>query len=969
MGLIATTEEGLINILAHKNTPYVININYIIEIIKYMANNRQELEFQLEIIRNKRSIMELERKATAAEKAGREDLTKNYKEEKEVLESIHAQKQEELKVQKQINVELDRAIEVLELRMPKSLKQLITNTKSFGEQLQNAFKVGKGILDVLTSWKGALGLATTAFAMIVDAEEKVNQYMREWVRATSSVAKEVGGMTKQWPEVKRAISDTWGMAARYGVSVQEAADHVKEIVLAFSSTAGIEKYKRLSFEFAQGLGLGSTDAGKLLFSLEKSGQSLEDMKKIEGDIINISKKMGIPIGKISKDMSNSVDKMAAFGSVGIREMPRMIAFARQLGLGFEQMYKSMEVFDRVSTGSEAVNKIGSIFGVQLSTLELLSETSPDKRLEKVRDALLASNKEWKNMNYYEVKALSQTLNLSEEGISMIFKKENKYKSVAQIQKDLDKENENRQKAEAKRQTDINKILSETTSIFRDLRPTLQGLYSSINKAFEPLFDQLFGTRKGLLEGLTKFFNRLARDDTWKTFIKGFADVIKYLGEMMKRAMEWLTPQRLGTIMKGYGIVVGARTIMNLGKDNGMSFGMKDVGAIGGALGAGKLMGGLGLEKNLGSFVGGAIAGNFGKGPISSAILAALGTMGGSWLQKKYGDKIGLNKGQGMLEGFGNETLKGIFKSLGISSDEKGDKKENKLSDTTDLISREYAIKKEEISEIYESIKKNKSLNEINEKQKEILKGLGINIGELSDKAVMGLVDKLYKGEEAFEGFLQKLDLLKPTQEEIAVKKAQLKVDVMKNRNMGNRSVSDIQKEIDSVARVASDTASRKGDTKFEEDRLVKLYAEKSRVEKDSKDLAEAEYKLKEKGVKLETATMNFLELKLMQMEFREQYKDDLGNMTYEDKVKAWKEKTARMTEEGKAMAMNFKPFASGGIVSSPTLALIGERGPEKITPLSGGSSGGGTVYLQPIELKINERVLGQALIRIANSGG
>jgi len=38
-------------------------------------------------------------------------------------------------------------------------------------------------------------------------------------------------------------------------------------------------------------------------------------------------------------------------------------------------------------------------------------------------------------------------------------------------------------------------------------------------------------------------------------------------------------------------------------------------------------------------------------------------------------------------------------------------------------------------------------------------------------------------------------------------------------------------------------------------------------------------------------------------------------------------------------------LASGGIVTSPTLALIGEKGPEKVTPLSGGSFGDGGITI------------------------
>ena len=39
-------------------------------------------------------------------------------------------------------------------------------------------------------------------------------------------------------------------------------------------------------------------------------------------------------------------------------------------------------------------------------------------------------------------------------------------------------------------------------------------------------------------------------------------------------------------------------------------------------------------------------------------------------------------------------------------------------------------------------------------------------------------------------------------------------------------------------------------------------------------------------------------------------------------------------------------LAEGGIVTRPTLALIGEKGPEAVVPLDGGRAGGGVTILQ-----------------------
>ncbi len=53
------------------------------------------------------------------------------------------------------------------------------------------------------------------------------------------------------------------------------------------------------------------------------------------------------------------------------------------------------------------------------------------------------------------------------------------------------------------------------------------------------------------------------------------------------------------------------------------------------------------------------------------------------------------------------------------------------------------------------------------------------------------------------------------------------------------------------------------------------------------------------------------------------------------------------------MASNIPHFASGGVVTSPTVLLAGESGPEAIVPLSGASAGTGSTVHAPISVTVN----------------
>jgi phage-related minor tail protein len=60
-------------------------------------------------------------------------------------------------------------------------------------------------------------------------------------------------------------------------------------------------------------------------------------------------------------------------------------------------------------------------------------------------------------------------------------------------------------------------------------------------------------------------------------------------------------------------------------------------------------------------------------------------------------------------------------------------------------------------------------------------------------------------------------------------------------------------------------------------------------------------------------------------------------------------------------------MAKGGIVTRPTLALIGEAGPEAVVPLGrGGAAMGGNVT---VIFELDGQVLGQSVVNTSNRNG
>jgi len=399
-------------------------------------------------------------------------------------------KKEELDVHRQLNEEMSKAWKEIGFNLDViggRFEDVISGQKTVTQKLKEMKTESANIAKILFSWRGGLGLALTLIGAILKAQEKVNEVMREWRVSQATVAQSMGAMSKDWR-------------------------HVKSMRLNMRSTnADISDIVVEGAKMVNAFGMSSDSVGKMMFGLKNSQMSAKHMKMFMFDINTASVKGQIPIELISKDMAEATEYMAAFGQKGIRDLPKMSQYANQLGVGLSTVVKSMDIFDKLSTGSEAVGRLGAIFGVQLNAMKMLVQTDPAKRLEAVRDELIASGKEWKNMSYYEVKALSTTLNLSQKEVQAIFDRKNGYKSVAEIQEGIEKEKKNEEVAEMKRKKDMNYMLKETSKLFRDMGPQIKSFYMAINNAFAPLYDSLFGGKKGLLEGITSFFNKLAKN--------------------------------------------------------------------------------------------------------------------------------------------------------------------------------------------------------------------------------------------------------------------------------------------------------------------------------------------------------------------------------------------------------------------------------------------------------------------------
>jgi len=416
-------------------------------------------------------------------------------------------------------------------------------SEKWGKNLKNA----GAVLASFATPTGVLSLLTLGMKKILDIQESVNAQMREYRGMVADLAVRFGAFGKQWNNVISLMRKNMSVFISLHNNMAAAAEFAGAFVESFNrlKTSDIEKYNKLILYMSRALGMGTAEAARFVYNMETMGMKSVEMYEMLNDVITVNEKnlrsLGIPTNLLFKSMQQNVNLFIRFGKEGKNAFITNVIWAKQFNVELAKITAISDTFEDLETGLKNVANLSIYFGTNLlSAVDLLITTDPAKRVEKIRDAVLATGKSFDTMTYYEKKALMTTLNLSEEEASRIFNIKEGYKSTAEIMKELERNkareaarDRSTKQAMAEVITKLNKALKETGTLFRDLGPKLRALYFAAEKAFGPLYERLFGFKGDILDGITKFLNDLGKNQEWKKMLYFVADTIKMIGSSIK----------------------------------------------------------------------------------------------------------------------------------------------------------------------------------------------------------------------------------------------------------------------------------------------------------------------------------------------------------------------------------------------------------------------------------------------------
>jgi hypothetical protein len=456
---------------------------------------------------------------------------------------------------------------------------LVTAAQKATEKMKKLFSLS-GLWGV---FKKGVAIATLALGSIVAIAKQVGQAIVKHViggfRLAASVVKGSAGLIvsffkKIWEtitmgggEIRAAVAEmaqAFGMFNReagaamnflqanrrdwyqMGLSVGEAAKYVEALNLAYGHLIGFgnqaKKFYIENIKMSRALGLEAEAAAKLSKSL---GESNKTLKTFAFSLVGTFgpggplQSMGVIIPQVARDVSESVEQFAFMSEQGKETFVAGAVWVRQYGFAIKDLTGIMDKFDTLSTAAENVSKLNQMFGVTINAMDMLVETDPAARLEKIQKQLLGAGKSWETMDYFQKKSLASMMGITGEQAQLVFSGKQMGKSrqdIARAMESEDKKQEDSKKRQSEVMGAILTQLKASRGIMGSILPIFYRLWVAFGKMFKTF---LWGLRRGALnfvEGWAKGIRKLAEDPTWKKMSKDWS--LRWQDTMKNFGIEW-----------------------------------------------------------------------------------------------------------------------------------------------------------------------------------------------------------------------------------------------------------------------------------------------------------------------------------------------------------------------------------------------------------------------------------------------
>lgn len=208
---------------------------------------------------------------------------------------------------------------------------------------------------------------------------------------------------------------------RFGVSMEDntaAFGSLFANVSQFSAMgSGMQDQLTQQAALLEKVGVANDDySASIEISTKMLGMSTEAAMDSTNRLTAIAKDMGVAPAEMIKNFTAAGPALAKFGDQGVEVFADLAAAAKATGIATERLLDITSGFDTFEGAAKQVGSLNAILGGDyLNSMEMITETDPTARLQKMKDAIDAAGMSFDSMSYYERIALQEAMGLKDVG--------------------------------------------------------------------------------------------------------------------------------------------------------------------------------------------------------------------------------------------------------------------------------------------------------------------------------------------------------------------------------------------------------------------------------------------------------------------------------------------------------------------------------------------------------------------------
>ena len=244
---------------------------------------------------------------------------------------------------------------------------------------------------------------------------------KEVIPAIADFNKGIGGSGAGVEKLRSQATDAGAEFQLLGMSFKEGAELVTGFAQGMKQVVLSSETLKIAKSLVAVVGVGAQEAGQFAMQFQKQEGNLKNLSKAFTYAEKEADAYGVPVREVQKDMANSPDVLARFGTANAIQFAKATVHAQRYGMSVRDLESAFgDQLDTFDATSRAAANLNAIFGTSINSFELLQETDITKRFEMIRKELEKNIKPWKDISVAEKKFLADTLKVSQSQLTMMF---------------------------------------------------------------------------------------------------------------------------------------------------------------------------------------------------------------------------------------------------------------------------------------------------------------------------------------------------------------------------------------------------------------------------------------------------------------------------------------------------------------------------------------------------------------------